>query len=213
VGGLRRTYLVRTAGPAAPVLLAFHGYSSSALTLVATTGLAAAGPAAGFTTVFPQGSGSPARWAIPGHLRGPDDVAFVDAVLTDLATQGCGDPSRTFAAGFSNGAAFTGYLACRRPARLEGVALIGGAGLAPACAAARLPASAPVVLIHGAADATVRFSGGPVLGGALVAEPFDRSVARWRASKGRTVVDHTLPAWGHTWPSVATERIVTTFAM
>ena len=193
-------------------MLAFHGYSSSAGRLIASSGLPAAAGDAGFTTVFPEGSGSPARWAVPGRIDGPDDAAFVSAVLSDLRRLGCGDTTRVAAAGFSNGAAFTAHLACRWPNRFVGIALVGGAGFAPPCAAGRVPASVPVVLVHGAADRTVLVRGGPVLGGALRAEPFATSVDRWRRAPGRTVVAVTVPDWGHTWPSLATQEIVTTFA-
>ena len=212
VGGLSRSYVVRTAGPAAPVLLAFHGYSSSAGRLIAASGLSTTAVDAGFTTVFPEGTGAPARWAIPGHIDGPDDVAFVAAVLTDLRRLACGDTTRVHAAGFSNGAAFTAHLACRWPQRFTGLALVGGAGFAAPCAAARVPATVPVVLVHGAADRVVLRRGGPVLGGALVAEPFAVAVDRWRHAPGRHVVAASVPGWGHTWPPLATQEIVTTFA-
>jgi poly(3-hydroxybutyrate) depolymerase len=212
VGGLRRSYVVRTVSPEAPVLLAFHGYSSSASRLVASSGLATAGPAAGFTTVFPEGTGTPTRWAIADRLPGPDDVAFVAALLTDLRRMRCGDPTRVAAAGFSNGAAFTAHLACRWPHRFTGIALVGGAGFAPPCASVRVPSDVPVVLVHGALDRTVPLRGGPVLGGALQAEPFATAVARWRRAPDRTVVVATVPGLGHTWPPLATQEIVTTFA-
>ena len=212
VGGLARSYVVRSTGPASPVLLAFHGYSSSAGRLMASSGLATHAADAGFTTVFPEGTGSPPRWAIPGSIDGPDDAAFVAAVLTDLRRLGCGDTTRTFAAGFSNGAAFASQLACRWPNRFAGIALVGGAGFAPPCASGRVPTSVPVVLVHGANDRTVSVAGGPVLGGALRAEPFALAAQRWRASDGRTVVAVVVPRWGHTWPSLATQEIVTTFA-
>ena len=212
VGGLTRSYGVRSPGPGAPVLLAFHGYSSSAARLAASSGLANAAFDAGFTVVLPEGTGAPARWAIPGRIDGPDDVAFVAAVLTDLRRLGCGDTARLHAAGFSNGAAFTAHLACRWPNRFAGLALVGGAGFALPCAAARVPATVPVVLIHGAVDRVVPPRGGPVLGGALRAEPFAVAADRWRRPAGRTVVAATVPGVGHTWPSLATQEIVTTFA-
>lgn len=212
VAGVARSYVVRSPGSDAPVLLAFHGYSSSAGRLIASSGLATAGVDAGFATVFPEGSGTPTRWAIPGRIDGPDDAAFVAALLTDLRRAGCGDTGRVAVAGFSNGAAFTAHLACRWPNRFAGVALVGGAGFAPPCAAARVPASVPVVLVHGAADRVVALRGGPVLGGALQAEPFAVAADRWRHPAGRRVVATVVPGEGHAWPSLATREIVTTFA-
>jgi polyhydroxybutyrate depolymerase len=212
--GRTRSYLVRSHGPHAPVLLAFHGYSTSAAILASTSGLDRAAFDAGYTVVLPDGSGSPTRWAIPGHLRGPDDVAFVDALVRELQRGGCGDTRRkVVAVGYSNGAAFTGLLACKRPQLLAAVAFVSGGNLAAPCASTRLPASVPVVLVHGDADTVVPIGGGSVLGGALQAEPFDRTVARWRAARGRRVVAVVVPGGTHAWPSVATQEIVTTFAV
>jgi polyhydroxybutyrate depolymerase len=212
-GRLRRSYLVRSAGPRARVLLAFHGYTGSAEILAATSGLDHAAFDAGYTVVLPDGSGSPSRWAIPGHLSGPDDVIFVDAVLRDLRRNSCGQTRRVVAVGYSNGAAFTGLLACRRPRLLSAMAFVGGANLASPCASTRTRASVPVVIVHGDADEIVPIGGGPVIGGALQAEPLDRTIARWRAARGRRVEVVIVPGQSHAWPSVATEQIVTTFAV
>lgn len=213
-GDLQRSYLVSV--PAglrtrAPILVAFHGYSSSAATLARSSRLHDAAGAAGFVTVYPDGTGSPSRWAIPQQIPGPDDAAFVDAVLADVARTSCGDTSAVFAAGFSNGAAFVGHLTCLRPRAFRGVAFVGGAGLAGACAARRSPPTLPVVIVHGGADRVVGAGGGPVLGGALRAEPLTTTVERWRRAR-HEVTFRLLPRWGHTWPALATEEIVTTFA-
>jgi poly(3-hydroxybutyrate) depolymerase len=162
--------------------------------------------------VFPEGVGSPSRWALPDRIRGADDDAFVDALLRDLAVHGCGDGARVYAAGFSNGAAFVGHLACRRPDRFRGLALVGGAGLVGPCASDRVPAATPVVLVHGRDDGTVPIGGGPVLGGALRAEPFVRAADRWQRAPGRDVIVRIVPGLGHRWPLLATEEIVATFA-
>lgn len=53
--------------------------------------------------MFPEGTGSPGCWAIPGRIDGPDDAAFVSAVLTGLRRLG-----------FSNGAGFAGPCAAAR---------------------------------------------------------------------------------------------------
>lgn len=215
IGGRPRSYLIvtpaTTAAPA-PILLAFHGYSSSAATLARNSGLHDAAGAAGFVTVYPDGSGRPSRWGLHGRLAGPDDAAFVDAVVADVAAAACGDPARVSAVGFSNGAAFVGRLACRRPGSLRAVALVGGAGLVEPCAAARTPAATSVLIVHGAADAVVKTSGGPVLGGALQAEPLRVAAGRWQSTPGRSLRVVVVPGVGHVWPSLATREIVATFA-
>lgn len=214
VGGARRSYLVARPAPRfgrAPLLLAFHGYSSSATKLAATSGIVPAATAAGFVAVLPEGSGTPPRWALPGRLAGGDDATFVRAVLAAVARDTCIDLQRVYATGFSNGAAFTGVLACRHPRLFRGIALVGGANLAPPCAAERARADLQVVLVHGRSDRIVPLAGGPVLGGALRAEPFAVTVARWRGDPARPVTAVAVPRWGHRWPPLATREIMATF--
>lgn len=215
VGGRSRSYLVAAppgGSSPAPILLAFHGYSSSATTLARNSSLHVAAGSAGYVTVYPDGTGRPSRWALPGRLAGADDGAFVDALLADVARRACGDATRVSAAGFSNGAAFVGQLACRRPGSFRALAFVGGAGLVEPCASARTPASTSVVIVHGDADAVVKTGGGPVLGGALQAEPLRLATTRWRMVPARAVRLVLVPGAGHVWPSVATKEIVATFA-
>jgi polyhydroxybutyrate depolymerase len=217
VNGVRRSYLVQTpvtasAAAPAPVVLAFHGYSSSAATLAATSRLAPALAARGVVTILPDGTRTPARWSLPDRLPGGDDDAFVDALLRDVVRRSCGDPARVSLAGFSNGAAFVGHQACRRPDAFRSLTLVGGAGLVTPCGPERTPPATPVLLVHGRADRIVPMGGGPVLGGTLQAEPFLRAVDRWRRAPGRKVTVRIIPGWGHRWPSLATEEIVATFA-
>ncbi len=212
VSGRSRTYLIEVppAATQAPVVLAFHGYSSSAERLAAISGLAAGGAARGDVVVFPQGWGEPARWAVPG-LRGADDVAFVDALMADLVSRGCGDHSRVSAVGFSNGAAFVAHLACVKPGRFRALGFVSGANLAAPCAAARTPIDVPVVIVHGVDDRVVPVAGGPVLGGRLTAETLRRAIARWRDGGRRETVVRLASRTGHTWPSGTAEVILATF--
>jgi poly(3-hydroxybutyrate) depolymerase len=69
----------------------------------------------------------------------------------------------------------------------------------------------PVVIAHGGSDRIVPTAGGPVLGGALHAEPLGATVDRWRRDD-RTVSFRITPKTGHVWPALATEEIVATFA-
>jgi polyhydroxybutyrate depolymerase len=209
--GLSRSALVwppvRNAAQPAPILLLFHGWSSSAEKVAAASGLPQAAAAQGWLVVAPQGSGSPSRWALPRRLTGPDDVAFVERVVEKVARELCGDASRVAAVGFSNGAAFTSLLSCELP--LRGIALVSGAGLGRACA---VDGDVPVVIAHGLADAVVRVAGGDVLGGRLRAVPLATSARLWRAA-GADVMVMSVDGWGHTWPPGVTDAILATFAV
>lgn len=167
------------------LLVLLHGYGSSAARLAAASGLEASGA----TVVAPQGTGRPARWALAGRLPGGDDLAFVSGLVARCRPEG----GRVVVAGFSNGAAFAGELACHLGDRVDAVVLVAGAGLAPACD------RPPTVVVHGGADRVVPVAGGPVLGGALHAAPLAAVAAE------RVVV---VPGWGHTWPPAATDEVL-----
>jgi polyhydroxybutyrate depolymerase len=188
----RTARVTEAAGEPRGVLLAFHGYSSSAGALAAASGLEQAAAAAGATVVLPQGAGSPARWALADRLAGGDDLALVDDLL-----DGCDPGLPVVVAGFSNGAAFAAEAACHLGARrVDALVLVGGAGLAAPCPGGR---PATVVVVHGGADTVVPVAGGPVLGGTLVAAPLADLEA------DRVVV---VPGWGHTWPAEATAEVL-----
>jgi hypothetical protein len=94
-----------------PVVLAFHGAWTNAPLMALSTGLSAKADEAGFIVVYPNGSGKDDfflfwncggyRGPVPG--KRPDDVAFVKAILDDLATLANVDPKRIYATGMSNG--------------------------------------------------------------------------------------------------------------
>jgi polyhydroxybutyrate depolymerase len=93
---------------------------------------------------------------------GVDDVAFVSALLDELARAHRVDPDRVFATGISNGAMMSGRLACDLADRIAGVAMIAGTmprSLQPSCAPKR-PVS--VMLLHGTEDPIVPYDGGEV---------------------------------------------------
>jgi polyhydroxybutyrate depolymerase len=185
-GGHARPYRLAvpaSATPAAPapLVLLLHGYTSTAEAVASRSGMEAAAMAAGAVVVSPQGLGEPSRWSLPGILPGPDDVAFVTGLLDRVPETVCVDRGRVVVAGFSNGAGLAAVLACSMGARLAGIALVSGANLEAGCT---WPTGLPVVAFHGTADATVPFSGGPVLHGLLTARPVVESVAEWAARDG-----------------------------
>jgi len=208
VDGAARTYsLTRptTARRDAPILLLFHGYSGSPASIAEASQLPAAAAEEGWVVVAPRGSGDPSRWAIQ-RLPGPDDVSFVRQLIEHVARDGCADPSRVAAAGYSNGAGFTAVLTCELD--LVASAMVGGANLGPTC---DVPDGYPIVVAHGTADDVVPIAGGPVIGGALQAGPLGITVRQWRAA-GASVDAVVVPGWGHAWVPAATEAILASLA-
>ena len=90
---------------------------------------------------------------------GIDDMAYLRALVADLATRMTIDPKRVFATGFSNGAAMSQRIACQAADVFAAVAPVSGenqfalAGCAP---------SRPVAVldIHGTLDACWPYAGG-----------------------------------------------------
>lgn len=161
VGGTERTYLLE--GPAAdggasspaPLIVSLHGHGGSAATFEETTGLARAAASRGIATVVPDALGSPARWNFDRRPDGPDDGAFLDALIDEVTADGCVDPDRVALVGSSNGAAFAGLVACSIDHRVRAVVMV-IATVPTGCDVERQPS---VLTIRGTADTHVPFDG------------------------------------------------------
>lgn len=133
VGGVTREALVaapeRAAG-AAPAVLVFHGYGGDMRRAAGMFGLHTRWPEA--LVIYMQGlpleggairpEDKRAGWQnLPGEC-GDRDVAFVDAVMASLRSEGRVDGKRVYAAGHSNGGSFTYLLWQARPKVFAGFA-------------------------------------------------------------------------------------------
>jgi polyhydroxybutyrate depolymerase len=168
VNGLVRAYVIHISFPydpaqPVPVILAFHGgFGTPAIFRDVTRLDARAGPA-GFFVVYPEAykrSWNAGDCCGPAQSEGVDDVAFVRALLHDLASIMTVDPRRIFATGSSNGAMFVYRLACELSDQIAAVATSAGAMALPdgACRPTR---PVPVLHFHGLADEYAPFNGGP----------------------------------------------------
>ncbi len=160
VEGEERAYLVdlpeaARAGHPLPVVLAFHGGGGHAAQFRGSNGLLALAAVEGFILVHPQGTGiaaglplAAATWNAGfccGRAAeiGADDVAFVEALLDDLASRAPVATDRVYATGHSNGAMITFRLATEIPQRFAAIATVGGARRVE-----DIPLRAPVPLLH-----------------------------------------------------------------
>lgn len=167
--GQARSYLVyvppgyRPEEPA-PVVLAFHGAGINAHMMALLSGLNKKADEVGFIVVYPNGSGLAnlvLTWnagGLPARITDgkPDDVAFVAALLDDLATVANVDASRVYATGMSNGGMMCYRLAAALSDRI--------AAIAPVCGTMAVdqwePAHPmPVMHFHGTADRIIPFHG------------------------------------------------------
>ncbi len=167
--GQARSYLVhvppgyRPEKPT-PVVLAFHGAGINASMMVLLSGLNKKADEAGFIAVYPNGSGLAnlvLTWnagGLPPQIteRRPDDVAFIAALLDDLATVVNVDLKRVYATGLSNGGMMCYRLAAELPERIAAIAPVAGTLAMDQWKPGR---PVPVMHFHGTADRIVPFDG------------------------------------------------------
>jgi len=159
----------------------------------------------------------------------PDDVGFIAALIDTAATQYHIDPTRVYAAGYSNGAFMAERLACDLADRVAAVGVV-AATLRPTLAANCRPARViPVAIMMGTTDPVVAYDGNSsylsaeqatrfwVQANGCDANPVDRlyprvpsdptSVTLYRYGKctggGADVRLYSIGDGGHTWPSAS----------
>ncbi|MDQ1684261.1 MAG: polyhydroxybutyrate depolymerase [Frankiaceae bacterium] len=162
VGGLARDYrlfLPAGGGHARPLLLALHQLHGSALSWERHSGLDAGAAAAGVVVAYPDGVGE--SWNAgtccqPAAGRGIDDVAFLRAVIADVARRTSIDPSRVAVTGFSNGALMSYRLVCSAADVVRVAVAVAGDLVAGRCEPSR-PVS--VLHVHGGRDPVIPVAG------------------------------------------------------
>jgi polyhydroxybutyrate depolymerase len=197
------------------LVIALHGAYRSGAFMERYTGLSRLADREGFAVAYPDASSSTRHfWTLhPG--RGPDDVAFISALIDRAVGAGCVDAARVSAVGVSNGGGLAALLACEASGRLAAiVAVAGGYGDLPECRPDR-PLS--VLEIHGTADRVVPYHAqrGDVLewlrawarrdgcAAATRRRAVVPGVTRmdWRGCASRTRVAHLAIRGGeHAWP-------------
>lgn len=203
-----------------PLVLNFHGYTSSGGAQERVSGFSAAADTFGFLVVYPDGAGAPRAWNSGTRLGagGADDVRFTLALIDHLAAIACVDRSRVFATGYSNGGGMSDRLACDEAGSFAAIATVAGLYATLPCEPTR---PVPVVAFHGVDDGVVPYEGGEL--GAIAVEMW---AANWAVRNGCTTGPVTDPpvgrvvrlVWegcaapvelyrvedgGHTWPGAA----------
>lgn len=183
-----------------PLVVLLHGAGGTAELAMRNTGWTRLADREGVLLVYPEGTRrdpgappmfrqNPQAWndgSGRGHTaqRGIDDVAFLAALLTRLASEHGADPSRTYIAGFSNG----GSMAFRAGAALAArVAAIGPVAGHFWVEPASLQRPVPALMIFGGVDPL-----NPPLGGEVTTPWGSReyhpaaldSFDRWRTLNG-----------------------------
>ncbi|WP_299547652.1 PHB depolymerase family esterase [uncultured Tateyamaria sp.] len=147
------------ATPVGAIIFA-HGYRGSAQGIMRNTNMRRMVSDMGLALVAVKSAGP--DWDIPGvpsamDSTGEAEMAYFDAVVSDVTTRFSVDQARIMMSGFSAGGMVTWELACKRPDLFAGFAPVSGTfwqGPPKSCVA---PAS--VIHIHGTADNTVPLAG------------------------------------------------------
>ncbi|MFA6929275.1 MAG: carboxylesterase family protein [Lentisphaeria bacterium] len=178
VGDLQRHYTVHVPPQydgkvPVPVVVMLHGGGGTSKAAAEKTGWGAMADKEGFLAVFPDAlSRDPSK---PSHFsrnpqlwndgsgrfysgqKAPDDVAFLNAMLDELATRYAMDPRCVFVTGFSNGASMCFRFGAEASNRLAAIAPVAGA-----CWLELLPLERPIAMcyITGTADPLNLIEGG-----------------------------------------------------
>jgi polyhydroxybutyrate depolymerase len=165
--GLTRSYTIYvpasyTPGTPAPMVLNFHGYTSSAFEQLYYGDFRAIADTAGFLLVVPNGTldGSGTTYWNSGWGGTVDDIGFTSALIDTMAAAYSVNLDRVYSTGMSNGGFMSYTLACSLSNRIAAIASVTGsmnAGQNQTCNAQH---PTPVLEIHGTADLTVPYDGG-----------------------------------------------------
>ncbi|MDU0313383.1 PHB depolymerase family esterase [Phycicoccus sp. M110.8] len=227
-GGRERTYQLHLPDGyrpdrAWPVVLVFHGRGNTGVGTEAFSGLDNLPAVVAYGNgVVGTGSGERQAWeGAPYAAEGVDDVRYTADLLDTLESDLCVDTRRVYATGKSNGAGFTGILACELSDRIAAIAPVSGAFYGtghPTCTPTR---PVPVIDFHGTGDVTIPYAGDADRGlpaipdwvaawaarngcqaGPLVEDTApDVTTSRWVGCRAGAEVTHVaVLGGGHTWP-------------
>ncbi|WP_139342214.1 PHB depolymerase family esterase [Protofrankia sp. BMG5.30] len=152
-----------------PLIVVFHAAGENAAAVEGYTHLSEVGARSGYAVATPDGVDG--KWNfVRRPAAGPDDVAFVAALVNDLTARTCLDAQRVFATGLGDGADMAVTAACALPGVFAAVVPVASAVIPAACAS-----PAPSLLaIHGTSDPVTPLDGG----GADRPAPFDGTQAQ-----------------------------------
>ncbi|MEU4286578.1 poly(3-hydroxybutyrate) depolymerase [Kribbella sp. NPDC026596] len=162
-GGLTRTYRLHVPekyNPAKtyPLILAFHGRGKTGAQTEAFSDLSKLDAIVAYPNGVIGDEDKQAWQGAPYSAKGVDDVKFTTDLLDHLEGTLCVDTDAVYATGKSNGAGFTGILACELADRIAAIAPVSGAFYQQGkrCTPSR---PVPVLDIHGTGDTTIPYGG------------------------------------------------------
>lgn len=158
-----RIYLPQEQDGTTPMgaLVFAHGYKGSAAGTMRNGALRGMADRLGIALVAANAKGD--DWRLPGTPSGgvtsPEtELAYFDALRTDILANTAIDPDRIVMAGFSAGGMMTWTLACHRPADYAGFIPVAGTFWAPTPGSCTTP-PADIIHVHGTSDRIVPLAG------------------------------------------------------
>ena len=175
----------------APLIVLLHGYTATGAVQLAYFGLADVAEEQGILVAYPDGTvdgGGSQFWNATDACcnfsdSDVDDVAYLTAIMDDVAARYSVDPARVYMVGHSNGGFMSHRMACDRADRVAAIVSLAGATWADP---EQCQPSEPVAIlqVHGNSDATILYGGGEITGNAYPAAA--DTVATWGALNGCT---------------------------
>ncbi|PNY26099.1 Feruloyl esterase B [Tolypocladium capitatum] len=158
---------------ALPLLVAYHGSGNNPAKFEVETRFSDEGINPHVITLYPAGG----NWQGPTYAEpGVSDLVFTTDLVNRIKDNYCVDQSRVYATGHSNGAGFTGTLACspEHARQFAAFAPVSGAFYTDVngdqnCLPPRSPL--PMFEAHGTADPIIPYAGGKGRGGPLPSIP------------------------------------------
>lgn len=165
---------------AVPVVLNFHGFTSSGIGQQENTQMDETAAREGFIVVYPNGLDNSWNAGVccgRSAETNVDDVGFTRAVIEDLGARGCIDTARVYATGMSNGGFLSHRLACEAADVIAAAAPV-AAVLGIDEAACNPTRPIPIMQFNGTADPLVAYEGGGLEDSPSAQESIDGWIAR-----------------------------------
>ena len=136
-----------------PLVLDFHGSSSSPKNQVTLSEFEKLAELNGFIVVTPAAKyipeGGSVTWNVDKHQGAVDDVAFIRQLIIYLKQQYSIDPTKVYATGFSGGARMSSRLACDLSQTIAAIGPVAGVRYPEDCLPLR---PVPLITFHGKKD-------------------------------------------------------------
>jgi polyhydroxybutyrate depolymerase len=221
---------------AVPLVLNFHGDTSTGKEQEALSGMSALADREGFLVAYPNGINQ--KWDDGAGADGAADRQFVRDLVKKLMLDYTVDPKRIFATDMSNGGGMTNRVGCSLADIFAAVAPVeGGYKDWTECSPSR---PVPIMAFHGITDLIVPYNGGN--GGGVASAVIFPSIPDWaaawanrdscnatpkethpnadltrqewtRCAGGASVILYSIDHQGHSWPGSKLRPTITSQAI